>query len=152
MHKSVPPDSLLATRLASGYYTTALPRDKFTGVKPSEPNNLDQAEWDAHYEACAAHKAAYNTWKLAGAANHNAACEKHLEDRHDDFRVDLIAAVGLTGHPLATRVVEDAEEIAEEWADRYEQTCDYEFCETTEGAELEYAVGIAARFAALLKA
>ncbi len=151
MHESLPADSLLATRLKSCYYTTALPRDKFTGVKPSEPNNLDQAEWDTYYEACAVHKAAYHAWRLAGAADHGAAC-KHLEDRREDFRVDLISAVGLTGHPLATRVVEEAEEIAEEWADRYEQTCDYEFCETTEGAELEYAADIAARFAALLKA
>ena len=153
MHESIPTDSNLATRLASGYYTAAPPRDKFTGTKPDKPESADEVAWEAYFDLREAFSNARRDWYAAGEAAYLAACVAQREDRQKEFRTDLVAALGLQQHPAAFPLVLEAEDVAKESAATYAsgRDVDYDSDAPMNRGDLDYTADIAARFAAFLK-
>lgn len=153
MHESIPTDSNLATRLKSGYYTARLPREVFAEVKPCEPATLSQAAWEAYYDAHRAYSEARRAWKLAGEPSFVSASVKHRKDRQEEFRTDLLIALGIQDHRDGLALVLAAELTAkgtsEQVADAREESFDYEW--PMDNVGLSQAADIAARFAAFLK-
>jgi len=132
MHESIPVDSLLATRLESRYYTT-FPTSPFPvrerwvwkgAAVFANPPSKEETDW---------RKA--QTTRLS-----------------DEFRTDLIAALGLQRHHACLALVLAAEQTAKEWASLYEEADSYDCVNShpSSNDELRYTARVAARFAVFL--
>lgn len=148
MHESIPADSLLATRLKSGYYTAEVPRSAYPVPRPVKPeSSTSDSVWETYIDA----RTEYNNTRRKWLA---AASERQREARQEEFRADLIAALGLDVQGAkGVTLVEAAEFTAKENGAEYAfgRDDDYDFDAPLTAAELRYAADIAARFAALLR-
>ena len=145
MHERIPADSTLATRLASGYYTAPVPLTAYPVPRPIRPDgSVDDAVWEVYLDTREKHSLARREWLAA-------ASERQREVRQEEFRTDLIAALGIQGHRGAM-LVEAAEDTAKEWGAQYahgRDDTDYDDSAPLDDAELQYAADITARFATL---
>lgn len=146
MHESIPTDTLLATRLASGYYTAEVPLKAYPVPRPIRPDSsVDDAVWEVYLDTREKHSLARREW-LAEAS------ERQREVRQEEFRTDLIAALGLQFHHSALALVLESESVAKERGAAYAggRDVDYDLDAPLDWAELNWAADIAARFAAVL--
>lgn len=135
MHESIPVDSLLATRLDSGYYTT-LPESPFPKRAPwvqkgaamfANPMSKEERDWG----------------------------EAQVTRLSEEFRADLIATLRLQNHHAGAAVVAAAEQTAKEWGEAHSSGCEacateYDIEAPLDAEEMKYAADVAARFAVFL--